>query len=90
VDSDLLPSKNATKVATVRISNNARKHGVSEDEMLHAIQNHTRKYEQDDGIWLYIGASGKGTTMIEVGVLTTADGEDVVIHAMRARPKLWP
>jgi precorrin-6B methylase 2 len=74
----------------VRIANNARKHGITDEEMLHAIANHTRKYQQGDGVLMYVGASGRGTNIIEVAVLSTAAGDDVVIHAMPVRSKFWP
>lgn len=74
----------------MRIAKGARKHGITDEEMLHAIRNHEKKFRQDDSIWLYIGASGRGVRMLEVAVLRTDDGDDVVIHAMPVRFKYWP
>lgn len=90
VDSRLLPSENATKVAIVRIAASARKHGITDEEMLHAIRNRKHKFQQEDGIWLYVGSSGSGVSLIEVAVLRTPDGGDLIIHAMKARSKFLP
>jgi hypothetical protein len=62
----------------------ARKHGVSDDDMLHAYRHPTRVLQLDDLIML-IGPSQTGQ-LLEVGV-SRADGIDFIIHAMPARPK---
>ncbi|MGI8702636.1 MAG: (2Fe-2S)-binding protein [Nocardioidaceae bacterium] len=74
----------------MRIAISARKHGVSDHEIRHAVEHHVRRFRQDDSIWLYVGGTGRGATLIEVAVLRAQDGEDVAIHAMPVRSKFWP
>ena len=70
----------------VDIEASARKHGVSDDDMLHALRHHWRAFEtDDDAVTMFIGPS-MSAEPLEVGVVTDDDGT-AVIHAMRARPK---
>ena len=62
----------------------ARKHSVSDDDMLHAYRHPTRVLQLDELIML-IGPSQTGQ-LLEIGV-SRADGIDFIIHAMPARPK---
>ncbi len=64
----------------------ARKHGVSDDDMLHALRHHWRAFETDDpDVTMFIGPSRPGAPL-EVGVVSDDNGT-AVIHAMRARRK---
>lgn len=67
------------------VADSARKHGVSDDDMVHAFNNPVRAYELDEGLTLLIGPSLAGQ-VLEVGVV---DGElaPVIVHAMSAREK---
>lgn len=68
------------------IEASARKHGVSDDDMLHALRHHWQAFEtDDDAVTMFIGPSTSAEPL-EVGVVTDDDGT-AVIHAMRARPK---
>ena len=70
----------------VDIEASARKHGVSDDDMLHALRQHWRAFEtNDEGVSLFIGPSTNGEPL-EIGVVTDDDGS-AVIHAMPARQK---
>ena len=70
----------------VDIEASARKHGVSDDDMLHALRHHWQAFEtNDDAVTMFIGPSTSAEPL-EVGVVTDDDGT-AVIHAMRARPK---
>ena len=62
----------------------ARKHGMHDDDMLHAYRNPVRVLELDDLVML-IGAARAGQ-LLEVGV-SRSEGIDFIIHAMPARPK---
>ncbi len=62
----------------------ARKHGVHDDDILHAYQHPTRVLQLDDLVML-VGPSSTGQ-LLEIGV-SRADGIDFIIHAMPARPK---
>ena len=70
----------------VDIEASARKHGVSDDDMLHALRHHWRGFETDDpDVTMFIGPSATGEPL-EVGVVDDADGV-AIIHAMPARSK---
>ena len=62
----------------------ARKHGISDDDMLHAYRNPIRVFAFDE-LTMLIGAGQDGQEL-EVG-LVTADGVEFIVHAMTARPK---
>ena len=61
----------------------ARKHGVSDTDMLHAYRNPVRVFDVEDLVML-IGADEAGR-FLEIGV-ATAEGVEFIVHAMAARP----
>ena len=68
------------------IEASARKHGVSDDDMMHALRNHWGAFEADDpAVTLFIGPSTT-TQPLEVGVVADEDGT-AVIRDMLARAK---
>jgi hypothetical protein len=70
----------------VDIEASARKHGVADHDMLHAVRNHWRAFETDDpAVTMYIGPATSAEPL-EVGVVDDDQGT-AVIHAMPARPK---
>ena len=70
----------------VDIEASARKHGVSDEDMIHALRNHWQAFETDDAaVTMLIGPSTTGLPL-EIGVVTDDEGT-AVIHAMDARPK---
>jgi hypothetical protein len=62
----------------------ARKHGIADEDMLHAYRNPIRVFDLDD-LTLVIGASRDGEPL-EIGV-ATAESIDFIVHAMSARPR---
>jgi hypothetical protein len=62
----------------------ARRHGITDDDMLHAYRNSVRVFEFDE-LAMLIGSDQAGR-MLEVG-LTAAEGVEFIVHAMTARPK---
>ncbi|MFH1331230.1 MAG: hypothetical protein ABIJ48_11330 [Actinomycetota bacterium] len=62
----------------------ARKHGIADDDMLHAYHHPVRVFETRDLVVL-IGADRSGR-LLEIGV-ASAEGLDFIVHAMPARPK---
>jgi hypothetical protein len=62
----------------------ARKHGLADDDILHAYRNPIRVFVFDE-LTMLIGADRAGRPL-EVGT-TTAEGVEFVVHAMPARPK---
>jgi len=74
-----------TTVVAVEIRASARKHGISDDDIRHAIDNAVAaitRPEQPDFTML-IGPDPTAR-LLEVGVIET-DDQDYVIHAMTAR-----
>ena len=70
----------------MEIADDARKHGVDDPDIEHAVRNAIRVLNQDDRD-LYIGADRAGR-LLEVVVLDD-DGRLVAIHAMALRPKFY-
>ena len=69
----------------------ARKHGVSDHDMLHALRHHWRGFETDDAdVTMFIGPSANGERWRSVlSIIPTASRS---VHAMPARskfPKGW-
>jgi len=62
----------------------ARKHGIPDNDMLHAYRNPIRVFELNDLIML-IGGDESGR-MLEIGV-AAAEGIEFIVHAMPARDK---
>lgn len=68
------------------IEPSARKHGVSDENMLHAFRHHWKAFETDDPeVVVFVGPSQDGNPL-EVGVVIDAEGI-AIIHAMNARSK---
>ncbi|HEY7961801.1 MAG TPA: hypothetical protein VID29_07770 [Solirubrobacteraceae bacterium] len=66
----------------------ARKHGVAEEDVLHAVD-HALVIEdagEDPDRWLVIGPDRAGN-FLEVVVMTTVEGNQLVIHAMPMRAR---
>lgn len=62
----------------------ARKHGISDDDMLHAYRNPIRVFESH-GLVMLIGGDESGR-MLEIGV-AAAEGIEFIVHAMAARDR---
>ena len=67
------------------IAASARKHKITDNDMIHAFNNPILVDDLDDGFTMFVGADQAGN-MLEVGVIDSGDGP-VLIHAMPARPK---
>jgi hypothetical protein len=69
----------------VDIEASARKHGVTDNDMIHALRHHWRAFETDNPtVTMFIGPSTNGDPL-EIGVVT--DDGAAVIHAMPTRSK---
>lgn len=62
----------------------ARKHGVSDEDMLHAYRNTIRMFDLDD-LTMLVGSDETGR-LLEIGI-AYAEGIDFIVHAMPARPR---
>lgn len=64
----------------------ARKHGVADEDMMHALRGHLKAFETDDpAVTMFVGPARSGA-LLEIGVVIDDEGE-AVIHAMPARRK---
>ncbi len=67
------------------IALSARKHAISDDDMIHAFNNPIFVDELDEGFTMFVGAD-PAANLLEIGVVDTSDGP-IIVHAMSARPK---
>lgn len=72
----------------MRIGGPARKHGVADADIWHAIRNTMRRVVLDDDLTMLIGPASDGA-LLEVGVLDIDGDDPVVIHAQPLRPKFY-
>ena len=66
------------------ILQSARKHGISDDDMLHAYRNPIRVFDLGE-LDMLIGPD-TAARMLEIGV-SEAEGIEFIVHAMPARDK---
>lgn len=71
------------------IYGSARKHGIADEDILHAIDQALAAGEQDDGKVLYLGPDRAGN-LLEVVAVARDDGSEIVIHTMRMRSRYEP
>jgi hypothetical protein len=62
----------------------ARKHGIDDEDMLHAYRNPIRVFDLDD-LTMLIGPDA-AARLLEIGV-AEAEGVEFIVRAMAARPK---
>jgi hypothetical protein len=72
----------------VEIHQSARRHGVADADILHALD-HALVIEdagEDPSRWLVIGPD-YAANLLELVILDTVEGTQLVIHAMAMRPQ---
>lgn len=65
----------------------ARRHGIADEDMLHAVE-HSMVMDdlgEDPDRWLIVGPD-RSANLLELVVLITTEGDELIIHAMRLRP----
>ena len=67
----------------------ARRHGIADEDILHATSHAMIIELQDDDTLLYLGPS-RTADLLEVVTVLRADDSELAIHAMRMRPKYKP
>ncbi len=70
----------------MEIHPSARRHGIADDDILHAIE-HSMVVDdvgEDPDRWLVIGPD-RAANLLEIVVLITAEGDELIIHAMHLR-----
>ena len=68
------------------VVSSARKHGVVDEDILHAYRNATHAWELDDGLMMLVGPD-RSARLLEVGFVRGGDGTHVIVHAMTVRSK---
>ena len=68
------------------VAESARKHGVADDDMLHALRNFVRTFAQDEGFTMVVGPA-RDAQLLEVGFVESTEGDLIVVHAMVARDR---
>lgn len=72
----------------MRILPSARKHGISDADILHVMATGRRMLIIEGG-YMRVGRDTR-RRILEIGVILDETGEEIVIHAMKARTKYKP
>jgi len=67
------------------IAESARRHGIADEDILHAYRNAVSSEDVDDGLTMLIEPA-RDARLLEVGVVDSDDGP-VIVHADVARTK---
>jgi hypothetical protein len=67
------------------IAGSAQRHGLDDDDILHAYNHPIFVEDLDEGLLMFVGPDRAGK-LLEIGFVATAD-VPVIVHAMEARPK---
>jgi hypothetical protein len=70
----------------VEIHTSARKHGIADEDIDHAVEHAMTIDDQDDDTRLYLGPA-RSTSLLEIVTLVRDDGSELAIHAMTMRAK---
>lgn len=71
----------------MRIADTARRHGIRDEDILHAIRNQMYSAAtSDDDLIMLVGPTSSGN-LLEIGILDPDGDDPVVVHAMALRPK---
>jgi hypothetical protein len=74
----------------VEIVDSARKHGISDDDIIHAVRHQIRAIRPSVDRMFLIGADRNGQLLEIVMLDATDEDPPCVIHAMKLRPKFYP
>ncbi|HLM87354.1 MAG TPA: hypothetical protein VK272_14335 [Solirubrobacteraceae bacterium] len=68
----------------MEIHSAARKHGIADADIQHAVEHAMTIENQDDDTRLYLGPA-RNAALLEVVTVVRDDGSELVIHAMKMR-----
>jgi hypothetical protein len=71
--------------STVEIHSSARKHGIADEDIEHAMRNALAIDDQEDDTRLYLGPA-RSADLLEVVTIMRDDGSELAIHPMKMRP----
>lgn len=66
------------------IAASARRHGIADEDILHAYRQPILMWDVEEGMRMLVGPS-LAAALIEVGVVGASDGTPVIVHVMAAR-----
>ena len=64
----------------------ARKHGIADQDIEHALSQAMNIHDRDDGTRFYLGPA-RSAKLLEITTIVRPDGSEMAIHAMAMRPK---
>jgi hypothetical protein len=70
----------------VEVHPSARKHGIADEDIDHAVEHSMAIDDQDEGTRLYLGPS-RSAALLEIVAIAREDGSELAIHAMPMRAK---
>jgi hypothetical protein len=70
----------------VEIHPSARRHGIADEDIEHAVDNAMSIDDREDDTRLYLGPA-RNADLLEVVTIVRDDATELAIHAMRMRPK---
>jgi hypothetical protein len=70
----------------LKIEGSARRHGIADPDIEHAVSHAMSIDYQEDDLRLYLGPA-RNADLIEVVTVAREDGLELAIHAMKMRPK---
>ena len=79
------PSEISYYNSPVEIHPSARKHGIADEDIEHAMRNALAIYDQDEDIRLYLGPA-RSADLLEIVTVVRDEGSELAIHAMKMRP----
>jgi hypothetical protein len=69
----------------VEIHQSARKHGITDEDIEHAVRHAIATDDQDHDTRLYLGPA-RNAQLLEVVTIVRDDDSELAIHAMKMRP----
>lgn len=73
-------------ISFIEIHPSARRHGLADDDIEHAVTHAMSIDDQDDNLRLYLGPA-TNADLLEIVTAVQENGDELAIHAMRMRPK---
>ena len=73
----------------MRILEDARKHGIADDDMLHAARLPLKDWDLEDGAIMRIGPARNGQ-LLEIGIADVDTDDPLIFHAMECRDRFNP
>ena len=73
----------------MRIVEDARKHGIEDEDMLHAARLPLKDWDLDDDALMRVGPARNGR-LLEIGIAGIDTEEPLIFHAMECRDRFHP